>query len=171
MRAQGVGDGGLDGVGVGEAHHDAPGVGCAESLEGSDDPGLHLREALTAREAEGRRAVLYGLPLRQGRQFGDRGAGPLAEVAFEQAGVVVHFEPRAGCCGLRCLARALQRRGIDAVDGQALEPIRDPFSLGPAPVGKMQSRDPPRQHSARGRRLPVAHQKEERAVLPRWNAR
>lgn len=164
MRAQGVGDGSLDRIGVGEAYEDAPGVGCPQCLQRSDDPRLHFREALAVREAEGGRAVLDGLPLRQRRQIGDRSAGPLAEIALQQAVVVVHFQSRAGRRRLRRLTGSLQRRGVEGINGQARKPFRDPFSLGPAPVGKMQPRGPSRQHHARGRRLPVAHQKQERAL-------
>ena len=53
MRAKGVGEGGFDWIGMGEADDDAPGVGAAHRLKCSNDPRLHLLEALPAREAEG----------------------------------------------------------------------------------------------------------------------
>jgi hypothetical protein len=53
MRAKGVGEGGFDWIGMGEADDDAPGVGAAQGLKCSDHPRLHLLEALPARETEG----------------------------------------------------------------------------------------------------------------------
>ena len=108
--------------------------------------------------------MLHGLPLGQGRQVRDRGTGPFAEIALQQPVVVRHRQSRAGRRRLCRLAGALQRGGIEGVDGQAREPFRDPFRLGPAPVGQMQSGGAPWEHHARGRRFPVAHQKQERAL-------
>ena len=138
----------------------------AQRLQRSDNPRLHFREALAIRETEGRRAVLDGLPLRQGGHVRQGSPGPVAEIAFEQAVVVLHVPSGAGRRRLRRLAGALQRRGIDGVDREVREALRDPFSLGAAAVGQMQPRCPPRQHPARRRRLPMAHQKEERSRRP-----
>ncbi len=165
-RAQCMGHRRLDGVGVGETDNDAARVRRTERRQRPNNPVLHLRKALTVRETEGGRAVLHGLPLRQDRQVGDCRAGPVAEVALQQPGLVLHLQPGAGRRRLRRLAGALQRRGIQGADGQTGEPFSHPLGLGPAPVGQMQSRRPARQHHARRRRLPVAHQEQERALPP-----
>lgn len=50
-RAQGVGDGGLDRIGVGKADDDTVWVGFADPLERPNHPVLHFREALPAGKA------------------------------------------------------------------------------------------------------------------------
>lgn len=109
MRADGVGDGGLDRVGMREADDHATGMGGAQLLERSNYPRLHLLEAFPARETEGGRGVLYALPLRQVRQFGERRPGPLPEVTFDQPCVEIYRHPGAGGCGLCGLQCTLQR--------------------------------------------------------------
>lgn len=166
-----MGDGGLDGISMGEAHHHAGNMGRAQCLQRSDDPCLHFREALAVRETEGRGAVLNGLPLRQGGHVRQSSPRPVAEIALEQAVVVLYVQSSASRGRLRRLTGALKRRGIDGVDRKVPETLRDLFSLGAAGVGQMQPRCPPRQHPARRRRHPMAHQKEQGARRTRGRCR
>ena len=57
------------------------------------------------------------------------------------------------------------QEALKRADKDTGEPFRNPLRLGPAAVGQVQPRRSPRQHRARRRRLPVAHQKQERALL------
>ena len=64
-----------------------PGWASAEPVERGDHAGLHLGEALAVREPERRRRALHGAPLGQLHQVLQFLAGPVAEVALEQAAV------------------------------------------------------------------------------------
>ena len=77
--------------------------GCARAQPGdaaSADAGLHLGERLAAGEAEAARVALHRLPLGELHQLLQLAAGPLAEVALEQApGRSATFSPRAVAMG------------------------------------------------------------------------
>ena len=103
MGAQRVGDGSLDGVGMGEADDDGTRVGSPEGVQRADDPGLHSGESLAVGEAESGRVVLDGLPLRQACQAGERRTGPVAEVALQEPGILADGEPSTGSGRLSCL--------------------------------------------------------------------
>lgn len=164
MGAQGVGHGRLDGVRVGEAHHHAAPVGCAKVLQGADHPGLHPGKALSVGEPEGRRIVLDGLPLRQARKAGERGAGPVTEVALQKSGFFRHRHVCPCRRRFRGFLCTLQGRGVDGLDGQAGKAFGNSVRLGTAALGKVQSRGPAGQDSTRGGCFAVPHQEDQRTL-------
>ena len=111
-----VGDGGLDRVGVRDAHDHAAGVLGAQPVDGADDAGLHRGEALAAGKRERARRTLHGAPLGQLHQLLQLGAGPVAEVALEQALVDLHLHAAGRGDRRGGLAGPLERRGVDGVD-------------------------------------------------------
>ena len=118
------------------AHHDAAGVALAtQPVDGADDAGLHLEEALAAGEAEAARVALHGLPLGQLHERLQLAAGPLAEVALEQA--LVDDDLQAAGLGDRRgrLPGPLERRGVDGVDLRQLgDALRRPPRPGSTPA-------------------------------------
>ena len=86
--AEGVGDRRLDGVGVGHGHDGLARVAGDEPVEGADDAGLHLGERLAAR-GSGTRSGSAAPCCHSGSfvEVLELRAGPVAEVALEQAPV------------------------------------------------------------------------------------
>ena len=135
----------LIGIGVGHGHDGLARVAGDEVVEGADDAGLHLGERLAVGEAEAARVALDGLPLGQLHQVLELGAGPVAEVALEQAPVDLDLEAPGGGDRLGRLAGALERRGVDrghvlqggdAVGGLGLAlPTSARWSPGPGRAG------------------------------------
>ena len=83
MGAHRVGNGRLDGVGVGYGDDGLAGVLGYEGGDGAGDALLHLGERLAIREAEAAGVALHRCPLGQLEQVFEQAAGPVAEVAFE----------------------------------------------------------------------------------------
>ena len=137
-----MGDGRLDRVGVGDGHDDAARVAWRPAgATAPTDAVLHLGEGLAAGEAEAARVALHGAPLGQLHELLQLGAGPLAEVALEQAPVDGDLQPAGlGDRGGR-LAGPLERRGVDRVDPRQLgdarrrrrRPARGPRRPGAGP--------------------------------------
>ena len=82
---EGVGHHRLDGIGVGHGHDGLAGVATPQLGHGVDHAGLHAREGLSAGKPEAARIALHRRPLRKLHQLLQVGAGPLAEVALDQA--------------------------------------------------------------------------------------
>ncbi len=134
----------------------------AESRHGIDHPRLHVRERLTTREGKPARVTLHGHPFRQLHQLLELGAGPVAEVAFDEPAVDTRPEterPSDRCC---CLPRPFERR---AIDGGHVGDFQDPASglrrLVTALIGEMQSTGAPRKHGTRRRRLAMPDEEDD----------
>ena len=122
-----------------------PGCLAAQPCDGVHDAGLHVGEALAAREPEPARVALDRPPLGQLHQRLQLAAGPLAEVALEQPSLGLHLQAARRADRRRRLLGALQRRGVDRVDPLQLgDPLRRRLGLGPALVGEVQPGRPAR---------------------------
>ena len=115
-----------------------PGWAATSRATAFADAHLHLGERLAAGEAEPARVALHGAPLGQLDQRLELGAGPLAEVALEQALVRLHPQAERLGDGRGRLAGALEGRGVDRGDlvalgdagGDAPRPARGPCRPG-----------------------------------------
>src|SRR5207247_7342189 len=85
VRAEGVGDRGLDRVGVRHRDEDGARMTLDESRQGGHDPRLHLGERLAPREAEAARMALNDSPLGPARDPLHRPAGPGAAVELAES--------------------------------------------------------------------------------------
>ena len=159
-----VGDGGLDRVGVRHADDRAALVLGAQRVERRDDAVLHLGEALAGREPERRGRALHRAPLGQLHQLLQLGAGPLAEIALEEA--LVRPAPQAAGGGdrRRRLPGPLERRAVHGVDPLQLgDPFGGARGLLDALVGEVEAGRPAGQQRAGRRRLAVP---DEEDVVP-----
>ena len=120
MRPHRLGDSRLDRVGVADRDHHAAGILGAHSIEAADDASLHLGEALSVRESEPTRKLLDRLPLGQFEEVLQVGAGPVAEVALEEAFIDLHLDAAglADWCGR--FAGPFQRARVNRIDGLQL---------------------------------------------------
>ena len=106
-------NGGLDRVGVGHGHDRLARVAGHETTQRGRDAGVHLDERLATREAEPARVALDRAPLGQLGQLLQRPAGPVAELALEQASLDAdaHAERTGDRRGR--LPGAFERRRVD----------------------------------------------------------
>src|SRR5216117_1616239 len=116
VRAEGVGDRGLDRVGVRHRDEDGARMTLDESRQGGHDPRLHLGERLATGEAEAAWMPLNGPPLGPARDPFQRPAGPGADVELDEPALDAEGETARPGDGGRGLTRALERRGVDRRD-------------------------------------------------------
>ena len=165
-RAEGLGHGGLDGVGVGHGHDDLSAMALHQPDERGRHARLHLEKGLPAGEAESARVLLDDRPFRAACRLLERQPGEFTDVDLEQAALDAHGEMAGAGDGERRLPGALERRGVDGGDlGERADSgaglVRLPASL----VGEMKPGGPPGELHARGRREPVAHQEDQRRLV------
>ncbi|CDZ86838.1 hypothetical protein RHRU231_110013 [Rhodococcus ruber] len=134
VRAERVGEDGLDDVAVGAGDpDDVTAVGGGEAAvvfaDGGDGAGLDLREALAVGEHGGRGVLLDHLPQRFLQEFAEFAAGPLPVVHLDEAVVDEGGQAAVGGEGGHRLVAAQQRRVHDLGDGEAGEPRDEALGL------------------------------------------
>ena len=125
--------------------------------------GLHPGERLAAGEAELAGAALHGLPLGQLRSALELRAGPVAEVALEQARCdVAPAAPQALAMGAAVSRVRSSGDAYTAVDRPSCaDALGHRLGLGVTRLGEVQPAGAAGQHLAGGRGLAVADQQDQ----------
>ena len=137
-RAEGLGHGGLDGVGVRHGDDDLSSMALHHPDECGRHARLHLEKRFASGEAESARILLDDRPLRPASRLLERQPGELADVDLEQAALHAHGQMAGAGDGERRLSGALQRRGVDGGDlGERADPGGGLVRLAASLVGEM----------------------------------
>ena len=142
-----------------------------EFEQGRDDPLLHRPHAFAAGDRGEAALRAPRLPARIGADRVEGGAGPFAEIQFDQ--IVAEFDRQAepGGDDLGALAGALQRAGIDRGDLLGGEALGLGSDLGAAALGHADPGHPPREHPTQQHVLAMPQQVEDAHPPPQRASR